>query len=413
MPDFLKLPKQLQQRFYKAAEEEAEVISNRIAVARKFVEIIEPEVRRGMRKLVERAEWKYLRMAFVDGSDTPAIDERLGLRYGLYAAAAKLFKGLDPIEGAEWYIGDRLSDETEVQKDVFKKTLDLITTYCERYLANYVLERYDPDLIVIDGSFFGYRYGCSSVKSKELNWTDPITGRTFERHSDLISELTNLTTKLLISNRAVGIVKRVVSRSIDGYLKYKMGNDVGIGVGDRTLLNLLLDVGELFDFRTLLPEEIWHGYLSEYSTTVRRDKFSRMQREEVLQEVKRLYENQIRADLTDGSGLDLKAIKEAVTSVERVFLKTIDEQPPICIEFPRTIDDGLLNRVLSYALETANPATGFPVCFDLIDELISLPSKLGREFIEEIEARLVMAGYDKRSLVSIFGRVNPQKEAEV
>jgi hypothetical protein len=36
---------------------------------------------------------------------------------------------------------------------------------------------------MVDGSFFGYRAGCSMVKEEELNWTDGLTTQLSKRSS--------------------------------------------------------------------------------------------------------------------------------------------------------------------------------------------------------------------------------------
>jgi len=74
------------------------------------------------------------------------------------------------------------------------------------------------------------------------------------------------------------------------------------------------------------------------------------------------------------------------------------------------MSEELRNLILSYVLSTASPGTGLPIPLDLVDELVSLPRGLGREFVNEIEAELLRKGFSKESLIAIFARYNPQKD---
>ena len=56
-------------------------------------------------------------------------------------------------------------------------------------------------------------------------------------------------------------------------------------------------------------------------------------------------------------------------------------------------------------------ATGLPFPLDLVDENVSLPENLTREFVEEVEALLIKdKELNKISLQNHFLSINPQKE---
>ncbi|MEM2592788.1 MAG: hypothetical protein QXI60_09395, partial [Thermofilaceae archaeon] len=141
LPDFLKLPRPLQEKFFTAVEEEVKDLVETISRFSNSVKNVREELSRGIRKFTPVDDWKGLSVAVVDGSDVPAVDDRIGLRYGLYAVAYKIFKGLDPVDGEENYFGDRLAGRISTSRDSFLKILDLITTYYERLTAAHLLQK--------------------------------------------------------------------------------------------------------------------------------------------------------------------------------------------------------------------------------------------------------------------------------
>lgn len=416
VPDFLKIPKPLQQKFFAVAEEEYRRILSRIEAMDDVLKWFRQELARGIRAVVKNDSWRSMKIAFVDGSDTPAIDDRIGVRYGLYAVAFKVFKGIDSVENGEAYIGDRLVGEPGEPKEKFLKKLDLITTYYERVTAlnllrtdNYELK---PDLVIIDGSFFGYRTGCSAVKRDELEWEDPLTKKRFHYFYELIVEISRLTEEILKTGRAIGVIKRVPTAAIDGYLRYKHGSDAGINLSDRALLSLFLKTGEVFDYQQYLEPHLWYDTFSWYSSTARDRKMRGKDAEAILKEAERRIKIQIKSDLNPPNKKEDEHIIRLVRGTRRFFIRTTEEQPPVCVEIPEDFDDNLLQPLISYLVDTANPATGLPLGLDLVDDLVSLPRGIGKEFIDEIEARLLMHGIPRHKLMALFSRFNPQKEIE-
>jgi len=415
IPDFLKIPRPLQERFYAAAEEEAKILAQKIAEFSTNIEELSSIIGVGIKKIEGNDAWKYLRIGVVDGSDLPAINERIGLRYGLYSVAYKLFRGLDPIDGGEWFYGDRISGSIGMQRESFIKILDLLTTYYERYTANNLLG--EVDLLMVDGSFFGYRAGCSMVKREEVGWRDNLTGSTFRTVYDLISKINELTIRLIESGKAFGVIKRVATMAIDGYICYRYGPQKGIALSDRSVLSLFMKRGEVFDYDEIFGPEMRFDALTWYRGILRERTWSKRPPSEVLKEAVRRVQVQLLADLTPYKGKgagrqpqDGREVVEAARSTKRVFVKTVDDVPPICVEFSSKMPKELRSTVLSYVLSTANPDTGLPLPLDLVDNLVSLPRGLGREFVNEIEAELLRRGFSRQSLAALFARYNPQKD---
>ncbi|MEM1946901.1 MAG: DNA double-strand break repair nuclease NurA [Candidatus Caldarchaeum sp.] len=418
LPDFLKLPRPLQEKFFTAVEEEVKDLVKTISRFSNSVNDVRQELSRGIRKFNPSDDWRGLSVAVVDGSDVPAVDDRIGLRYGLYAVAYKVFKGLDPVDGEENYFGDRLAGRISTSRDSFLKILDLITTYYERLIAAHLLQKKNIDLLIVDGSFFGYRAGCSMVKNEPLSWRDPVTEKQFTNVFELIKRINELTIDVLSSQRAVGIIKRVPTTAIDGYLCYRHGFDKGIELSDRSILSLVMRPREIFDYEDMFGPDLRYDVFSWFGPTARDVDLRKKGRDAVLRKAEKRVIVQLVADLTDwnrsAAGKWEEYAKDPVVtaarSTRRVFLRTVEDMPPVCVEFHQNISREMLDKAFSYIFATANPATGLPLPLDLVDELVSLPRGIGKEFINEIEAELVRRGLSKESLLAVFSRYNPQKD---
>jgi hypothetical protein len=419
IPDILRIPRPLQESFFELARREADRVLREISAIGEPLKRAYDAVRPHLRRFPRRVEWRDKVFAVVDGSDTPSIDERIGIKFGLVAVCRKNFRGIEQLPDAEWFDGDALRGDHHVSREDFSKVLDLVTTYLERCYAVKALEDETVDFVVIDGSFWGFRAGCSRVKRLELDWTDPVTHKNFEDVQQLIDELVRLTRTLLQSGRAFGVVKRVATSSIDGYVAYRADDaEVASGLTDRSLLTLIMEVGEVLDLNGLIGEETPHEVFSALSGIVheRKRKSRKVEVRELLAESWKRVETQIVTDLLprgpEESQEKQARIIDAVLSTRRVFVRTVPDQPPACLEFPKGVSSEVLELALSYALDTANPATGLPIALDLVDELISLPRGIGREFMEEVEGILLAAGIDVRRMRAFFSRINPQKEIE-
>ncbi len=419
LPDILRIPRPLQESFFELASREAERVLRDIAVVgeplKRAFEVVAPHLRR----FSGSAGWRDKVFAVVDGSDTPSIDERIGIKFGLVAACRKHFRGIEQLPNAEWFVGDALRGSHHESREDFSKVLDLVTTYLERLYALRALEDGTVDYVVIDGSFWGFRAGCSRVKRLELNWTDPVTHKPFENVQQLIDELVRLTSRLLQSGKAFGVVKRVATSSIDGYVAYRANDpEAAFGLTDRSFLTLVMEVGEVLDLDALIGDEAPYEVFSALSGMIHewRRKGMRLEMGKLLGKSWERVGTQIVTDLLprgpDEPEERKSRVIEYVLSTRRTFVRTVPDQPPVCLEFPKGVDAETMDLALGYALDTANPATGLPIVLDLVDDLVSLPRGIGREFVEEVEGILLNRGIDVRRMRAIFSRINPQKEIE-
>jgi len=395
-PDWSKMPRILQQRYFELAEKEAKRMMKR---ASKYAEM--RTWLSGMLRftpLKPFGDWEDLVVACVDGSDSPIISSRVGVRYGLFASASMLFRGIDNL-GVEDYASNYYADHQVRDPERFTKILDLLTVNYERTMALQCLKEQQPDLVMIDGSFFGYRTGCSQILREQIQFADETLGEEFSKGRQLVERITEKTLDLLKSGRALGIIKRVNTAAIDGLIAYKYGEKACVGANDRAILSALLDENSVFAYDSLQRNFL---ILNWFRVTAR-DKRGQPP-DKIMDEAKRRLEVQIEADLGDRRLLDV------VSGTKRFFVRPTMEQPPICVEFWGQSQPELVEKALWYVVRSKDPATGLPFPLDLVDNLVSLPRGVAKEFAEEVEAHLLRAGVDSQTLLGIFGWYNPQKE---
>jgi hypothetical protein len=66
IPDFLRIPRPLQERFYAAAEEEAQILAQQIAELSSNVGELSSVIRVGIKRVEGNDAWKDLRIGVVD-----------------------------------------------------------------------------------------------------------------------------------------------------------------------------------------------------------------------------------------------------------------------------------------------------------------------------------------------------------
>ena len=116
---------------------------------------------------VEDGDWSDLRVAVVDGSCPPAPDVRLRGGYALFCSSYKLFEGAELVD--EGYKSGMLFIENTMPGTSSRTILRLLMTRLERKSALDALRK-GADWVILDGSFFGFRYRCKRVKDEEVTW---------------------------------------------------------------------------------------------------------------------------------------------------------------------------------------------------------------------------------------------------
>jgi hypothetical protein len=392
-PDWVKIPVSMQHQFFELAAKEAERTKLRLLEQKKRLEQLQASLQ--FQRVQESNEWRDWRIAYVDGSDSPVISERLGARFGTYAAGWNIYHG-DELESEEYFSGKMIDFETG-DAQVAKKTLDLLAACLERDVALRCLEEEKPDLLVLDGSFYGFGVRSRLIRNRRIDQED------FEYGSELVDHVVNSTSKLLGSGRAVGIVKRVTTAAIDGWIIKRDGDDRNIfHTNDRHILSQVMTTGQVFSYTRMFGEAYSFNILSRLASAYRRyvERLSVRNIDVILRNVRSEIEAAIRRNL--GCPPDI------VLATERMYLRSDYPAPPMCIEIKAGAD---ASKILPYLFATHSSATGLPLPLDMIDQNVGLPRGFTREFVEEIEANLVRdPELDKLDIQNHFAHLNPQKE---
>ncbi len=381
--EWLRLPHDLQSAFFNEAEKEAEIMSERILQVSRLLEeaaaLIKPHLRRlatGSRSYV---------VAAVDGSRSPLLSERLGVRYAVFSVGAVSVMGLDRRE--EVLRAGVFKRRQALSRDFSKHLLDLIMTDAERTLALEMLDK--CDLVLIDGSFLGFLYHTLRIRSEDLS----------EHVKSLISDTFQKTLRLMESGKAVAVVKRSPSKAIGGYLVVRDGKV-------DTPYTLMLDKFILSS--TMPPKTIF--YYEDFLGTAHPISYynavaSLSQRHTSVPEIEREAAKDVYAPF-----IRFNVGKETLGRLSRIQVK-LSEGAPVCeIEYPREVSREKLEEWLGQPY-FANVGTGLPVALDLVDSLVGIRSRFTDEFVGEVEARTLarLNGNDAKTLKLFFSYLNPQK----
>ncbi|MEM2429235.1 MAG: DNA double-strand break repair nuclease NurA [Nitrososphaerales archaeon] len=391
--DWLKLPVQLQHQFFQHASEEAERCKKRLLERMKRINELKRYIR--TEPIPDSDDWKDLRVAVIDGSNSPSTSERLGSRFGTYCAGYMIFEGRDFVE--EGYRAGRFTYDQIGSQDVTQKILHMFRCKLEREVALHCLEEKNADYILIDGSFYGFRIEACLINNEPLNAYGYSIGM------DLTEDVRDLTWDLLKSRKVVGIIKRTRTNALDGWLVYLHGNeDHCIDANDKYIMSLILPIQHWFSYKWLFGSAISFNFYSRFRNLYRRI---------VLHEKKNVTMDEI---YEASRGNLSQEIKESLGMNVDEFLQTARYYIRCCNASPfefETHKDMDVRLILSYFKNFHNPATGLPWPLDLIDENITLPRGFNKEFVEEIEARLIRDPEvsNKLALQEYFSYLNPQK----
>lgn len=416
-PDWMKIPVVLQHKFFKQAHEEAERCKRRLK--ERFDRLSRLSEHIQSEPIPEGDEWRQWRVAVIDGSNSPVTSERLGSRFGVFCAGYMIFEGDQPAEYG--FEADEFVQDQVGSRDVAEKTLSMLRLEMERRIALKCLEEKGADLVLLDGSFFGFRAEAHRIND------EPIDAKGYRRGYDLTVDVRDKTVKLLKSKKAVGIIKRSRTSAIDGWLIGKYGDESHcIYSNDKFILNLLMPAGHWFAYHSLLTPlketlELESGIGRDFERLRQKERdliayhyyntFRSMYRYRVLKEKQNLSPEKVYDDAAQSlkrtirKSLDIDHLQ--VLRTARYFVKC-STMPPFELETPLETE---VEPLLSYFGAFHNPATGLPWPIDLVDENVSLPRGFTREFVEEIEAELIRDPevQDKIGLQAHFSPLNPQK----
>ena len=413
--EWQKLPSQLQHQFYELADGEADKHAALLNRLREKFESLRGQLEPYF-KQVPNEDWEGLRVAVVDGSFSPVMDTRLLGRYGVYCAGYHIYEGAELVDEGSFTSGVVFRPNEEYGR-VSRAIIALLTALEERKMALSCAKRSDVDYVMVDGSFFGFVRDCIVLKRSQAE----VEG--FDSPSELVKTLTNTTKELLETGKAVGVIKRVRLRAIDGWLLVRNAREVETardyksclqkacevmtGAIDKAILSMIMPPSTWFSYSDLLKgEPAWayryYSHLAMWYPMRVRGNQRPLKVSAVLEEAKRGRKR----GLIEAFGEEVfELISEGL---ERHYVKANEEAPACCIEAPRGMD---LGPVLAYCTAFSNEDTGHPFPLDLIDDDVTLPRLFTREFVEEVEARLLeRSGLDLEAVRRMFAYLNPQKK---
>ncbi len=419
--EWQRLPAPLQHQFYDHARREAQ---RRIEMLRELDRKL-----KGLRGLlrfraVGEDDWRGLRVGVIDGSSPPSPDVRLGGSYALFCSSFKIFQGEELVD--EGYRSGMLF-RRNTERFSSRAILRLLMTRLERKSALECLER-GVDWLIIDGSFFGFRYRCLRIRDAEFTWYETDEEGEVVEHSstgeELIRELFKDTQHLLDAN-SVAVVKRVRTAAIDGLLisrewsSIKDASDpvgrlreVRVGLPDKAILSMLMPEGRCILYSDLFPYPgsfYIYSILSGLAEEWVRERLRKGQGigfEELLAFSKARVEHRERRENIPSDLFQSIYIDTIFNRLERGYFRAYETAPACCFEICR---DKPLGEILPYLIGFNNMDTGHPFPLDLVDEDVGMPIWFTREFVEEVEAQVVKeAGAELAE--RYFQYMNPQKK---
>lgn len=381
----MKMPVALQHQFFAEAEAAAAECKQQLLQRNSRLDWLRPFIK--THSIPESDDWRRWRVAVVDGSSTPTTSERLGGRYGVYSAGYLIFEGSKQVE--EGYLSGRLVQDQTGDPEITRRVLAMLRTLLERKAAMHCLKEKAVDYVLIDGSFFGFRVDAEVIQEEELH-LDP-----YQKGEDLNNEVRRLSRELLASARVVGIIKRTRISALDGWIIYHTGDDQHcISSNDKDMLATLIPPGQWFAYQTLFGSPSAYRIFSRYR--------------------KQYNKFMARHAVADRDYIQSQAEKRAnqdeaeSAHTARFYVKCSAKVPPFEFELNNLMAP---EKFLAYFKAFHNPVTGLPWPLDLVDEQVSLPAGFLKEFVEEIEARLIRDRevWDKTSIAQLFSYLNPQK----
>ncbi|WP_309493325.1 DNA double-strand break repair nuclease NurA [Candidatus Hecatella orcuttiae] len=383
MLEWVKLPQDLQHHFFKLAEEEAEKLSESVRRLSRQLGELKARLQPYIHSLPGND--MALTVAAVDSSRSPRLSERLGVRYGVFATGAVYLKGVESRE--ETFRAGVFKRKQALSQDKSKYLFDLLTTYTERKLALEALDR--CDLLILDGSFYGFIYGASLMKKTELYG---------DQEEEIVKKIFEMTEELRRSGKTVGVIKRSHTRSIGGYLAFKHGDSAFTSIIDKLILSMLMPENSYFRYQELIGEEpvqIYSGYARLVSIGWSEGDLM----EEAEKRAYRPLEN-------------LKLDKEGLKKMRRMQVRFHRDTAPCEIEFPASIGKKKLLEWFGQK-NFFNEATNLPMALDLVDNMVGLSAKFTEEFVSEVEGRMLETVAenlrDQEAVKTFFTLLNPQK----
>lgn len=389
------LPIDLQERFYYEAEEEAGHLLEVIEEVEKAVNDGKSRIEKSFEPI--KTSDDVMTVAAIDGSRSVRPGDKLGARFTVYSAGMVVVRGLERMEDPLYSAGRVRTSQTASQ-DFSQFLLSMLQNLEERKMALEALKRDDIDLVIIDGSFFGFSYEIFKIRREGL--MTPSLERLFKETYDASQEL-------IKSHRCIGVIKRSRARAIGGFLSYedKRRNPLS-GFSDKLILSHTMPRNTIMNYQTLLgaPQFFQFRIYGRLATQITGGT-ENIDYETELSNAKTWVSEGLRKAFQ----IPTEEAEQILSSLSRMYVRIFEEASPFELEGPsdgaRKLKEFLGNQ------DNFNEATGLPIALDMVDELVSIPREFTRDFAQEVEARIAQK-YDGKleAIKTFFTNLNPQKD---
>lgn len=390
VPDWIKMPIDLQHGFFRLAEREAEELSEVIEGINERLKRLREAISRHIKPFPDQGKRSII--AAVDSSRSPKLSERLGIRYGVYATGVVYLKGPERRERFEPGI---FRCRQALSRENSRHLFDLITIQHERRVAKEALK--ECDLLFIDGSFYSFIFPAIEIKKR---------GRLEKRERDILEEISSLTEELRESRKVIGVIKRSRSRVLGGWMLLESGRDDFINILDKHIFSLIMPERTFFEYESIVGKRHPAIYTRvAYLASLRAAPIERLVQDQLSKSA--LIKEAERGIYFPFD--DLGVEKKGFESMRRAQVRFCGGVPPCELEYPEGLD---LIGVLSEE-GLFNEATNLPLALDLVDSLVNISSKFTEEFVSEIEGRVLEKiardGGCLEAIKAFFAFMNPQK----
>jgi len=383
--EWLKLPIDLQSKFFQKADEEAGKVVAHLSDVAAHIENLRPLIEPHL-KTLRRHDRLYLVTA-VDGSRSPRLSERIGVRYGVYTAGMVKIRGLERID--ERYEAGIFKRRQVFSTERSRHFFSLLANYVERKLALEVLE--ETDLLILDGSFYGFLYaGLPMLREKLFG----------EEEKRIMKEIHMMTNRIIESGKAIAVIKRSHASIIGGWIALEQNNPNNpyVKILDKFLLTYLMPPKTILYYDDLTGDEHPAMFYIRLSGLAR---LEWPQDKDIIKRASELTYDPFRRFQLDHKNFD---------TLTRMQVRAFSGAPVCEIEYSRKTPREMIQDWIEQR-HFFNEGTGLPVSIDLVDSLVNISAKFTDEFVAEVEARVLDKVKSVNSEITrvFFTHLNPQK----
>jgi len=391
-PSWAELPFDLQEQFYLLTEAAAESLAKRIQSVESELAESWPRVKFAV-KAIRDSRTKEMTIASVDGSRSPMPARRLGGDFAVYSVGMLKLEGKKVVENR--FAAGRV-DDVRAQRVDLANLLSAKALAAEREVVVSALD--GADLVLLDGSFYGYIGEVFSVLREARLGDSKVLGE----WAEAVQATLGFTEKLVSSGKCIGVVKRSRTRAISGWLSTKSGKPSLLGLIDKHILDRMLPAESIFDYSSLLAGEMVLPYsVLGYNLATGREVEPTI---DAYDRARKFTADRFTKAFQVPFGFHVE-----VGALKRIQARPYRDASPCELEIPDSVSGRLVDDFVSP--QNFSEATGLPFAIDMIDEYVGIPRAFTTDFVHEVEARVnSLTPSNLKATRGFFTGLNPQKE---